>query len=121
MIKIRDLTNEEAQKAMEQGEFSEAVTGSSENVAVILTQDWCPQWLSMEVWLDELEREGSDEHEIDVYLLIYNIKAYFNKFLDFKENELKNRLIPYVRYYTKGKLVADTNYVSKSEFLSHFH
>jgi hypothetical protein len=120
VVEIHDLTDRQAEEAIERGEFGKDVIGSSTNVAVILTQDWCPQWTAMSGWLAELKRGGTVVPDIRVYRLLYNRKEYFRRFLDFKEGTLQNRLVPYVRYYVGGKLVSQSNYVSKQEFLSAF-
>ncbi len=118
-IQRRQLTESEAKSAITAGEFEESVRGSGANVAVILTQDWCPQWTGMSRWLDGDETAGADL-EIDVYELEYNTVGYGDEFMRFKETVFGNALIPYVRYYRNGELVGESNYVSPKKFLSYF-
>ncbi len=107
--------------AIEHEELPDEVVGSAENVAVVLTQDWCPQWSAMERWIDDLEDdESSSAVAIDVYQLLYNRKDYFQQFLRFKENVWQNRTIPYVRYYRNRRFIRDSNYVTREEFLAAF-
>jgi hypothetical protein len=121
MITRRQLNEGEARHAIDHGDFAESVRSSKGHVAVVLTQDWCPQWTSMKRWLEDLEQsESADIPEIDVYELEYNRVGYGSEFMRFKETTFGNPLIPYVRYYRDGRFVADSNYVSKERFLSSF-
>jgi len=117
MIRRLELTGEQASFAMRQGEFGEEVRAASHLVAGVLTQDWCGQWAAMDGYLAEM---GSRHPELDltIFLLEYNRADYFQEFLKFKEQVLGNRVIPYVRYYRDGSLVAQSNYVSERQFLS---
>ncbi|MFP4705759.1 MAG: hypothetical protein ACLFMV_13210 [Spirochaetaceae bacterium] len=58
MTKRTRLTDEQVRYAMQHGEFGEDVRGASENVAVILTQSWCPQWASMVKRFEEANVAG---------------------------------------------------------------
>jgi len=107
--------------AIDRGELPDEVIGSAEKVAVVLSQDWCPQWGAMERWINDLEGgDSSSAVAIDVYQLLYNREDYFQQFLRFKENVWQNRTIPYVRYYRKGRFIGDSNYVTREEFLAVF-
>jgi len=119
MIRRLELTGEQAAFAMRQGEFDQGVRAASRLVAVVLTQDWCGQWAAMDGYLAEM---GSRQPELDltIFLLEYNRVSYFQEFLNFKEQVLGNRVIPYVRYYRDGSLVGQSNYVSERQFLSFF-
>ncbi len=97
--------------AIECGEFSSDVVASERKVAVVMSQDWCPQWDAMKKWLYSLEIDAG------LYELIYNTTDFFDEFRTFKETKWKNRLIPYVRYYSGGNLASESNSVSKEEFL----
>ncbi|OHD65862.1 MAG: hypothetical protein A2176_03360 [Spirochaetes bacterium RBG_13_51_14] len=79
-----------------------------------MTQDWCPLWTAMKSWIYSLE-EGCG-----LYELIYNRVEYFNEFRRFKESKWGNGLIPYIRYYVDGKLVRESNYVTKDQFVNNF-
>lgn len=121
MFERKVLSEAEARSAMESGEFPEAVRTAALQVAVVLTQDWCPQWTSMSRMFDRLERSGgSDDLDMVVFELEYNRVPYGGEFMEFKERVLGNDLIPYVRYYRDGKLVDTSNYVTEKEFLSRF-
>ena len=121
MIRRNNITREQAMAAIDRGELPEEVVGSAEKVAVVLTQDWCPQWSAMERWIGDLESDDSSSAvAIDVYQLLYNREDYFRQFLSFKENVWQNRIVPYVRYYRKGRFIRDSNYVTREEFFAVF-
>jgi len=109
----KQLTNDQVSETIRNGEFGPDIIASNQKVAVIMTQDWCPQWSSMKTWLDLLD----DLIQLDIYEVIYNRAEYFREFLSVKENIWNNREIPYIRYYHKGTLVRESNYVTKDEFL----
>jgi hypothetical protein len=113
MTPVRIITREQALGAIECGDFGSDVTASDRKVAVLMTQDWCPQWAAMKKWFYSLEIEAG------LYELIYNQTDFFNEFRTFKETKWKNGHIPYVRYYSGGKLTSVSNYVSREEFLRH--
>jgi hypothetical protein len=118
MIIRRQLSRAQAEHAMQHGEFDETVTGSAPQVAVVLSQDWCPQWTAMDRYLEELaERSAAGEPQPVVYHLLYNRVDYFRQFLAFKEGVWGNALIPYVRYYRDGRLIRETNFVLARQFL----
>jgi len=112
---MREITDAQAMSLIGEKELPEQIINSGSLVAVILTQDWCPQWLFMKKWLHQMEDEG-----ITVYYLAYNKKEYFREFMAVKESEFQNDLIPYIRYYVNGSFVGDSNYVSRELFLSRF-
>lgn len=122
MIHRKHISEEQARGAMERGEFGDEVTASRPYVAVILTQDWCPQWPAMQRWMSRLEKptENSGVPEIDVYDLEYNRLSFAVEFMRYKEQTLGNDLIPYVRYYVDGSLVGESNFVMRDAFLKHF-
>ena len=117
MVRRDKLAEEQAMYAIQHGDFPEELRKSQKNVAVVMTQDWCPQWGAMSTWLDTLKE---DDLQLDIYILLYNRERYFEEFLHFKETSWRNDLVPYVRYYTEGKFVGESNYVSRSEFLKSF-
>jgi hypothetical protein len=121
VMRLIDITREQAMATIERGELPDEVIGSDENVAAVLTQDWCPQWTAMERWIGGLnESESAPSITVDIYILLYNREDYFREFLRFKENVWKNRAIPYVRYYRRGRLISESNYVSRESFLEVF-
>ena len=114
MVNQRELTEQQARDAIEAGELPREVIGSAPRVAVILTQDWCPQWAAMDSYLAEME----DREDLLVYFLLYNRVAFFRDFMRFKEQVWHNYEIPYVRYYRDGELAGDSNFVPRKAFLS---
>lgn len=107
------LAAEQCKRAMSKGEFEAEVIESAPSVAVILTQSWCPQWVWMRSYLEEL----SESPERTIFYLEYDKEPFYEEFLEFKEDILGNREIPYVRYYRNGSLSAQTNFVPKDGFL----
>lgn len=119
---IRKLTETEARYAMSHGEFAEEIRGSAPSVAIILTQSWCPQWRFMKAYLPEvdakLNAEGSGE-AVHIYYLEYDLEDWYEEFLPFKENTFQNWDVPYVRYYQKGRLTGESNFIADRGFISH--
>ena len=110
VLKIPELL---IKQTIQSGEFPEAIRKASDLVAIIMTQDWCPQWDYMQDWISLLnDREG-----LSIYLIIYNQEPYFQEFMNFKETVFNNLMVPYVRYYRDGALIRESNYVSKDLFL----
>lgn len=107
---IRKLTEQECRGAMETGAF-EPFEGTG---ALILTQSWCPQWKTMKNYLAELEKTRNN---IIILYGEYDTEAFFDAFMEFKENTYNNREIPYVRYFQKGVFSGESNYVSPEGFL----
>ena len=121
MIRRVNITREQALAAIENGELPVEVIESADNVAAVLTQDWCPQWTAMERWIGDLNKNESElPVPLDIYVLLYNREDFFREFLHLKENVWKNRTIPYVRYYRKGRLIRESNFVSRESFLEVF-
>lgn len=97
---------------MSTGDFPLDIVKSSRMVAIVLTQSWCPQWTMMMSWLKTAETEP----ETSVYYLEYDLEPFFEEFMEFKEEVLGNRSVPYVRYYRDGVLVGQGNFVSRDGF-----
>ncbi len=110
---MTEITDKQAEYIIENKEIPDEIINSAARVAVVLTQNWCPQWVDMQAWLPELEG-------IEIYYQCYNIKPYSYKLMKVKETVFGNDLIPYIRYYKDGKLVNQTNHVGKEEFISLF-
>jgi len=86
MIEIRSISEKQAKDAMSNGEFGREVIASATHVAVILTQDWCGQWIALKHDLRRLEKKGlPEEFDLHVYELMYNLEPYFREFMAFKE------------------------------------
>jgi glutaredoxin len=111
VMHLKKITRDQALHAIEAGEFGADVTAGNKRIAVLMTQDWCPQWKAMQAWLNTLDVE------FDLYELVYDQVEYFEDFKNFKETKWGNRQIPYVRYYLDGALAHESNYVEKEEFL----
>ncbi|MFW6223899.1 MAG: hypothetical protein ACOC4A_03320 [Spirochaetota bacterium] len=121
MLKRDRLSEEQARFAMEQGEFGEDVRTADENVAVVMTQGWCPQWTAMNVWLGFMKRRGKPaEFNVTVLEFVYDKVDFFPQFMAFKETHFGNYEIPYIRYYKNGTLVSASNYTTSADFLSRF-
>jgi len=121
MINLKKITEEQAREAIRAGEFSKELISSAKYVALVLTQDWCPQWSAMIAWLESWEKKDKPQDvDVDVYTLVYNNTPLEREFLRFKETVLGNYEIPYVRYYIDGSFVDDSNYVSRGEFARRF-
>ena len=112
MVNRLTLAGDQIRDAINTGEFGSDVISSAETVIVVMTQDWCPQWLNMKKWIYGHETGKT----VDIYELIYNREPYFKEFMSFKENIWNNQSVPYLRFYENGSLVRETNYISRSEF-----
>jgi len=117
MIKLKSLTKEQLRHAIRTGEFGSDVTASCRKVAVVMTQDWCPDWKRMEPWL--CNTVGCED-DLDIYIVVYNTLDCFQDFLLMKENQWRNDQIPYVRYYENGSLLRVSNAVPREAFFSFF-
>lgn len=113
MINKHEINREQVLYAVKTGEFGSDVISSKATVAVIMTQDWCPQWHNMKGWVYGLKTEN----DIDIYELIYNNTDFFDEFKNFKESQWKNHEIPYLRLYKNGRFFKETNYIGKEEFI----
>lgn len=110
---MKKLTEEQMNFFLKNGDFSAEVIASAPNTAVVLTQDWCPQWTMMKRYLSEIT-------EAAVFFIEYNREARANEYMHAKETIFGNDLIPYVRYYRNGEFVGDSNFVFKDNFLDFF-
>ncbi len=116
-MKLKSLTDEQLLHAIRSGEFGSDVTASRRKVAVVMTQDWCSDWIRMEHWLRNTAGCGDD---LDIYLIVYNQLDCFRDFLRLKENQWRNDQIPYVRYYENGSLFRVSNAVHREAFFRFF-
>ncbi|MFO8064821.1 MAG: hypothetical protein ACQETQ_10610 [Spirochaetota bacterium] len=121
MITRTQLTDEQARYAMEHGEFPQEVREAATNVAVVLTQGWCPQWTSMNVWLKFMQKRRRPKNlDITIFEYIYDKSDFFVEFMHFKEGHFGNAQVPYIRYYKDGSLTGESNYVTSRDFLTYF-
>lgn len=111
MIKRIVLSKEQVYYAIENGEFQEELLQSKDRVIIVMTQDWCPQWIYMMKWIYAI----NTEEDIDIYELVYNKTSFFDEFKKFKETGWKNYDIPYLRYYIGGKFITQSNYIRQEE------
>jgi hypothetical protein len=109
---MQQITGEQARNAIRQGDFGVDITHAADRVAVILTQGWCPQWHAMRQYVAGFS--GAQ-----IFYLEYDRTDCFDAFKNFKEQVLGNDQIPYLRYYCRGVLVAQSNAVSESTFRAH--
>lgn len=113
MINRMKINEEQVMFVVKNGEFPPDMINSKKNVVVIMTQDWCPQWVNMKSWVYTVETA----EDIDIYEVEYNREIYFNAFMSFKESVWKNYDVPYLRYYKHGELIKESNYVSSTGFM----
>jgi hypothetical protein len=109
-LAYRVLTDEVLETTMEEGEFPVEVREAAEKVVVILTQDWCPDWHAMEVFLHDFTDQAA------IYVLEYNRHPHFEAIMTFKEEVFGNREIPYLRYYHRGRFIVATNQLPRGTF-----
>jgi len=107
------IQKNQAINAIENGEFENSIIASKNSVVIILTQDWCPQWMDMKSWIYDLKIDT----DVDIYELEYNTTDYSEDFMKFKENNLGNHYVPYLRFYKQGVLANETNYIDKTQFI----
>lgn len=112
---MKEISDAQARNIIQNREIPEEIINSAGRVAVVLTQDWCPQWMQMKGWLEDMKEEG-----INVFHISYNRKPYFREFMMVKESQFGNGLVPYVRYYINGQFLSDSNFISRELFLSRF-
>lgn len=121
MIVTKSLTAEQVRLAMERGEFPPEVIAAGRNVAVIMTQSWCGQWLLMQPWLGGKQRKEEDNRPtVDVFILEYDREPFFEEFLAFKERVFGNDAVPYIRFYRDGRLVKESNAIGRLQFYGVF-
>lgn len=114
---LRKLSDAECRRAMAEGEFEERVRGAAEVAAIILTQSWCPQWRYLQGYLEGLDRDLNEPGSAAAILYLeYDREPFFQEFMAFKENSFGNREVPYIRFYHRGKLVAESNFISPQAF-----
>ncbi|MFW6364043.1 MAG: hypothetical protein ACOC0D_09375 [Spirochaeta sp.] len=121
MIHHKNISEQEIRQTIEAGEFPAHILNSSRNVAVIATQDWCPEWRNMQRWVkSEQEDPEPNSPDVDIYLIIYNNTDFQQEFMQLKENTWENGFIPYVRYYRNGEFQGDSNGVTSRKFYQRF-
>ncbi|OLS13914.1 MAG: hypothetical protein RBG13Loki_2463 [Promethearchaeota archaeon CR_4] len=112
MVDLRLISTSQARDCIKNGEFTQEIIAVKPNVAVVLTQSWCPQWASLKKEISHIQ-----DTNIAIWCFIYDMSDIFTDFLVFKEKVLKNDEIPYIRYYRAGKFIDASNYVDLERFL----
>lgn len=110
---MKKLSEEQMNFFLKNGEFPAEVTAAAANTAVVLTQDWCPQWTMMKRYLPGITGAA-------VFFIEYNREPRADEYMRAKETLFGNELIPYVRYYRNGAFAGDSNFVFKDNFLDFF-
>jgi hypothetical protein len=113
MINKNIIQKDQALNAKANGEFESGIISAKSKVVIILTQDWCPQWQNMKSWIYGL----NINEDIEIFELEYNNTDYFNDFMGFKENQLGNSDIPYLRFYKDGVLAEESNFIGENELI----
>ncbi len=106
---MKKLTDKQIDYLLENGEFSDDVIKSAKKVAVILTQNWCPQWIHMHSYTKKMK-------DFAIFYIEYNRSDVTDELMPYKEQVFNNHLIPYVRFYENGVCFQTTNYITKKEF-----
>jgi hypothetical protein len=112
---IKTLTQDQLDALVREGDFPESVRLAADKVVVIMTQDWCSQWIAMAAYLPDFCEQAA------IFTVAYNLLPDFVRIMNFKERVLKNRQVPYVRYYQGGTLVTDANWMSRASFAAMLH
>lgn len=107
-----ELTENQCRFAMENGDFSREVIASAPQVAIVLTQAWCPEWRVMR----QLITPGPDHDDTRVYFVEYDQQSWYEEFMTFKERTYGNEFVPYLRYYRDGELIGESNFVGPDQF-----
>lgn len=110
MYQIEEISDQDLFHAVEHGEFPERLRTKARRVVVIMTQDWCPQWIDMASWIDQFTDQAA------IFTLEYNRHPRFEEILAFKEDSWGNRSVPYLRAYLDGKLLSTSNWLPKNTF-----
>jgi hypothetical protein len=108
MINRITLSHDQAQQAITDGNFSADIIEASKDVALILTQSWCPQWTSMNMSINGLKK-GLEDIDLTIFTYEYDRSPIFNEFMNFKESVYRNWEVPYVRLYRNGRFIGDSN------------
>lgn len=107
------LTESQIRHTINEGDFPPEILSSHPRVAVIMSQDWCPQWTYLQQYFHNIE-----DPDLGVYVTLYNQEPFYEEFMRFKEEIFKNYQIPYIRYYREGVLQAESNFIPEVRFRS---
>jgi hypothetical protein len=112
MHTLTQLTEDQLEALMRDGDFPESVRLAADKVVVVMTQDWCGQWTNMAAYLPDFTDQAA------IFVVEYNRLADFDRIMKFKEDVLGNRQVPYLRFYRAGKLVRQSNWLPRGAFSS---
>lgn len=110
---MKQMQEKDVLHMMEKKEIPPSIKSSSDHVALVLTQSWCPQWMSMRLWLKRL---AAKQPHVHIYYMEYDKSPHFEPFMQFKEKHLGNDLVPYVQYFHKGEYKGDSNFCGEEYF-----
>lgn len=113
-VMLSFLSDSQAMYTIKNRDFPDEILKSNNRVAVVVSQSWCPQWIAMKGYLKKVTEQNRD---IDIYILEYDKKVWFNDFMSMKEIYWKNLEVPYIRFYIDGLLVNESNFISRSAFV----
>lgn len=116
MIHIHSFLDSELTDIIAEGDIPESLRTSS--TMAIFTQDWCPDWLQMRPWIEELKTKSQQSGNLCIG--VYNTANCSEEFQSFKEEQWENGLIPYIRMYQNGELVEETNHIGRNAFFAFF-
>ena len=119
MLVRNKITTEHLDFAIANGEFPREVLEAAPLVACIMTQSWCPQWVFMRSWLKQLEKSADTTEGLNIHTFEaeYDKMSNLSEFRTFKEQVWNNWEVPYIRYYSGGNLIHESNFVSAMMFL----
>lgn len=112
---IIPITKEQALQMISEKAISKELCNNSEFTVFAFTQAWCPQWSAMQSYFNDIISEYST---CTIYTLEYDKEPFFLEFMNFKEKILGNSLVPYMMYYKNGKMVNESNFCMKQDFIS---
>jgi hypothetical protein len=110
MNTIRTLTQDQLEALLREGDFPESVRLAADKVVVVMTQDWCGQWINMAAYLSDFADRAA------IFTVEYNRLPDFETIMKFKEDVFGNAQVPYVRYYRAGKFVRASNWIPRGAF-----
>ena len=119
MITFKTIDDNEMKYIMENKEVSNDIKNTSEKVLAIFTQDWCGDWKGLNIEL--VANEQNNDVDLTVFICKYNESPLYEEFMNFKEKEWKNELIPYLRYYKNGSFIKDTNHLPFQRIMNVFN
>jgi len=118
MINFNTMNDSNIRYILEHEEIEDAIINSAENVLIVFTEHWCPDWKDMDK--DLMDNHKTDELDIEAYTAIYNRSLLFEPFREFKESVWNSHFVPYIRFYKNGVILWETGHLSFSDIVSRF-